>query len=97
MRLEIDSLALEDVKESISFYEREAKKGDAFEVDFEITVDRIVENPLGYQVLDESGYRRCLFLDFPYGVFFKIFDDYIYIIAVGHHKRKPRFWVNRDS
>lgn len=97
MRLEIDSSAIEDLKESISYYEYTAQKGAEFEVEFEDTIDRILENPLHYQVLDEKGYRRCIFSVFPYGVFFKVMDDYIYIIAVAHHKRKPRFWKNRES
>lgn len=96
MHLEIDSGAIEDLKESISYYESEARKGTEFEADFDTVVDRILENPAHYQVLDETGYRRCLFTQFPYGVFFKIMEDYIYIIAVAHHKRKPRFWINRE-
>lgn len=97
MRLEIDSLAIEDVKESISYYEREAGKGREFITDFDAAIDRIVINPLSYQILDEAGYRRCLFSQFPYGVFFKIMDDHIYVIAVAHHKRKPKFWLSRNE
>ena len=96
MRLEIDSCAIEDIKESISYYESEASKGSKFEADFDVVLDKILENPLHYQLLDRSGYRRCLFTQFPYGVFYKIMEDYIYIIAVAHHKRKPRFWISRE-
>lgn len=96
MRLEIDSLAIEDVKESISYYEDKARKGSEFKVAFDEALAKILANPLIYQVLDESEYRRCSVSRFPYGVFFKIIDDCIYVIAVAHDKRKPHFWINRE-
>jgi hypothetical protein len=82
---------------STSYYESEASLGSAFEADFDLTLDKIADNPTAYQILDKAGYRRCLFNQFPYGVFFKLMDDYIYIIAVAHQKRKPHFWKSRDS
>lgn len=97
MHLEIDSGAIEDLKESISYYEKEAGKGQDFENDFDIALDRIIENPQLYQVLDEVGYRRCFLKTFPYSVFFKIMKDHIYVIAVGHHRRKPNFWIKRGK
>jgi len=97
MHLEIDSEAIEDIKESISYYEQKAQKGSDFETDFQDAADRVMENPLLYPILDDKGYRRCLFSRFPYGLFFKIMDDYIYVIAVAHHRRKPHFWINRES
>jgi len=97
MRSEIDSEAIEDTKKSISYYEQKAQKGSGFESDFQASIDRVLENPLRYPILDDDkGYRRCLFSGFPYGLFFKIMNDYIYVIVVAHHQRKPRFWVNRE-
>lgn len=97
MNLEIDSGAIADIKESISYYTSVAGNGDEFESELYACLDRIVAAPEAYQVLDGAKYRRCLFSRFPYGVFYKIMDDYIYIIAVAHHKRKPHFWINRES
>ena len=41
------------------------------------------------------GVRRALVRRFPYGVFYKVADDHLAIIAVYHLKRDPKGWQLR--
>ena len=39
--------------------------------------------------------RICLLRRFPYGVYYLPGDDIIWIVAVGHHRRRPGYWKKR--
>ena len=55
---------------------------------------RIRNNPLMYREI-EVGCRQCRVPRFPYGVIFRLRNDYIEIIAVMHLHRKPGYWKGR--
>jgi len=38
------------------------------------------------------GVRRTLLPRFPYGVFYTVKNDLVYVLAVIHHARQPRRW-----
>lgn len=42
-----------------------------------------------------NHFRRCLVYKFPYGIIFSVENEFIYIIAVMHLKRKPDYWLDR--
>jgi plasmid stabilization system protein ParE len=44
-----------------------------------------------------GGYRRHILTEFPYGLVFRIEDGKVLIVAVAHHKRKPRYWKSRTG
>ena len=41
---------------------------------------------------DEDGIRRYFQSPFPYTVYYKLLDSCITVFAVGHQRRKPRYW-----
>lgn len=54
----------------------------------------IAENPFAYpQVYKET--RRILVRRFPYGIFYFINNNTIFIIACFHTKRNPKTWQKR--
>ena len=41
--------------------------------------------------------RRVILPKFPYSLLYRVVDqEVIRILAVAHHKRKPRYWVDRE-
>ena len=42
-----------------------------------------------------GGYRRCIVRRFPYSLIYRHFGNRIIVVAVAHHKRRPRYWLPR--
>jgi toxin ParE1/3/4 len=56
-------------------------------------IDQIERNPgIGPRYKDRRFYR----LDrFPYLLYYKEFDDHIWIAAIAHQRRRPGYWMRR--
>ncbi len=81
--------------EAVAHYEgRQAGLGIRFTVEIESTIQRIVETPNRWRKL-EGEVRRCLSHTFPYGVLYTVEVDYVLVLAVMHHSRKPGYWRDR--
>ena len=87
--------ALVEFKEATLYYSEKSRLlGSAFYSEMEYAIERIVEHPLLYRVIDEDV-RRCLAKRFPYAILYCIDDDYILILAVMHCSREPSYWKHR--
>lgn len=72
--------------------------GEVFLDSVQSALHQLSEHPrLGRVILDRI--RRHLVPRFPYSVIYRLEGepdpDEIYILAVAHHKRRPRYWANR--
>lgn len=89
MILEILDEAAEEIVSIFKWYEsKRPGLGNDFELCLDEVFSRIIKNPEIYP----SWYRktRCaLTTRFPYGIFYRIIDDTIYVVAIFHLKRKP--------
>ena len=84
-----------EFKEATLYYSEKSRSlGAAFYSEVEYAIERIVENPLLYRVIDEDV-RRCLTKCFPYAILYCIEDYYILILAVMHCSREPSYWKRR--
>ena len=87
--------AAEEFAEGVRFYKkRERNLGKRFSREVRVTIQKIVETPKHWRVLEEDV-RRCLVRVFPYLVLYTIEPDFILIIAVMHGKREPGYWKHR--
>jgi plasmid stabilization system protein ParE len=43
----------------------------------------------------KQGYRRCIFLKFPYAMVYTILEHRIMIVAVTHTSQRPGYWRSR--
>jgi toxin ParE1/3/4 len=68
--------------------------GLRFVASVEDAIDRILEAPLRWRIL-EDDVRRCLTRVFPYVVLYTVEPDFVLIIAVMHCHRKPGYWRER--
>ena len=84
-----------EFKEAILYYsEKSPSLGLAFYTEVEHAIERIVQNPVLYRVIDEDV-RRCLTKRFPYAILYSIEDHYILILAIMHCSREPSYWKHR--
>ena len=87
--------ALAEFKEATIYYsEKSPSLASVFFTEVENAIEKIVENPNLYGVIDEDV-RRCLTKRFPYGILYSIEDNYILILAVMHCSREPSYWKHR--
>jgi plasmid stabilization system protein ParE len=88
-------LADRELAEAIQFYEdRVPGLGSRFHDHVRRAVDFLREFPLASPVLD-YGVRKRVVRKFPYNVLYSVEDDYLFILAVAHHKRRPNYWIDR--
>lgn len=84
-----------ELNSSVEYYE-ECKKHLGLEFATEVynTIQRIIEFPYAWQVLD-GNFRRCLMNRFPFGIIYYQKDEDIIILAVMQLNRKPCYWTQR--
>jgi plasmid stabilization system protein ParE len=86
-----------EVEEAVAWYEeRREGLGSEFRQELEALLGRIQQNPQAFLQYNDQGVRRGLLRRFPYTVFFREYEDRIWIAAVVHQKRKPGYWSARD-
>lgn len=95
MRHEFHPEALAEYEAAALYYaERDPAVGRRFVATVEDAIDRILEAPARWRILDEDV-RRCLTRVFPYGVLYTIEPDFVLVVAVMHCSREPGYWKRR--
>lgn len=84
----------EFMEATIYYFEKSPSLGGAFYSEVESAIEKIIENPDLYRVIDEDV-RRCLTKRFPFAVLYTIEGNYILILAVMHCSREPSYWKHR--
>jgi plasmid stabilization system protein ParE len=86
-----------EIIESFDFYEaRLDGLGLRFLTAVEQAVDRISTYPEAGTPLT-GEFRKRIIPGFPYNVIYRVWQDYIYLVAVAHHSRRPGYWRQRSD
>lgn len=84
-----------ELDEAVAYFDaRLAGLGDRFQHEVEITVSRIVEYPEIGSPLSKRV-RKFRVRKFKYNVIYATDGEEIVIIAVAHHRKRPRYWRGR--
>jgi plasmid stabilization system protein ParE len=95
MRHEFHPEALAEYEEAARYYAaRDPELGQRFIAAVEDALDRILESPTSWRVIDEDV-RRRLTRVFPYGVLYTMEPDFVLLVAVAHCSREPGYWKDR--
>ena len=95
MRYDLHPAALEEYLEAALWYaNRDQNVALRFIACVEDAIDRVVESPQRWRVMEEDV-RRCLTHVFPYAILYTIENDFILIVAVMHASREPGYWKER--
>ena len=95
MRVRLLAPAEEELVEAAAYYEsRVPALGTNFLDIIEAAVEEIGQHPKRWPEV-EPGVRRRVVRRFPYSLIYTVDHEEISILAVMHHKQKPRYWVTR--
>ena len=95
MNVVFNLLAINELNDSIDFYDLEVKGlGKQFKNEVQDSIKRIVKNPKAWSV-EKGEIRRYILLKFPYKILYSIEKDHIFIIAIAHMHRRPNYWIER--
>lgn len=84
----------QDLSTAASWYQQHAGLGQEFLDEVLSTLRSISEEPLRYPLVRRNT-RRALIRRFPFGVYFRVDETYIIVVAVMHGSRHPGRWQNR--
>lgn len=92
MRVEISSSARQDIRSSVTFYvEQGAELAAAFLDDLDDACSLVSKFPeIGSPV--EDGNRKVVLQSYPHTLIYRVEGDRIFVLAVGHQRRKPGYW-----
>ena len=78
-----------------SWYERQrAGLGHEFLAEALTAFERLVDNPLRHPIVHRDT-RRSLMRRFPFGIYFRVEEAHLVVVAVIHASRHPRRWQSR--
>lgn len=91
-RLKFSARALREIGEAQEWYEAHGPGlGEEFIAATELQLKRLEQAPLLYAEVI-TGVRRAFLPRFPYGLFYAIRGDLVYVLAALHDARNPRRW-----
>jgi toxin ParE1/3/4 len=87
--------AQKDLRRAAEFYAGEARQiASHFLAQFEHTLELISGDPeLG--AVTGRGARRLVMRRFPYTIIYRVEAGRVVVLAVGHQRRNPEFWLGR--
>ena len=95
MQVKFATVAEVELDEATQYYEKKVPGlGTQFRDQVEHSAKQIGRMPLLYAEIRPSV-RRCVLRRFPYSLIYSVETDYVFVIAVAHHKRSLHYWVNR--
>ena len=92
MNIEFHPSAQAEFEEYAHFYESKAAGlGSRFIDEVERASNLLSSHPeIGRAI--ENEYRHFVLAEFPHSFIYSIEPEFIWIIAVAHHKRSPSYW-----
>lgn len=94
-KLIIKPFAESDAMEAANWYNfKREGLGSEFLLALEAKLNAIKRNPVQFAKLYKD-IRRALTDRFPYGIFFIIENDTVYVLAIVHTRRSPSVWKKR--
>lgn len=80
---------------SIEFYERRSLGlGRRFQLAVERATAEIADNPTRFA--SDGEVQQCILLKFPFAIYFLEHQESIWIMAVAHTSREPKYWSQRN-
>jgi toxin ParE1/3/4 len=92
----IHSKAQVELGEAVRYYESQKQAlGLDFQSEVERAVARLQQAPQTGSPYKETDLRRYLVRRFPYIIFYAELEEFIWVVAIAHTKRKPNYWRRR--
>ena len=96
-RVELTPEALREIDDAFEWYfERSIQAAESFVGEATNAFALIASAPTIWPHF-EAGTRRYVLRKFPYSIIYRETQGGIEVIAIAHHKRRPRYWRGRLS
>ena len=93
--VEFHPAAREEFLAEIRWYAaRSPAAAERFDAEFHGAMAALAEAPERWQPFHRNA-RRCVLMHFPFSVIYAVQATRVYVLAVAHDRRKPRYWVSR--
>jgi toxin ParE1/3/4 len=93
MALILSDDADRDVTNIIAWYEQErAGLGREFYVECLAMLEYLERHPSWGTVLTTDPVYKTRHKRFPYAIYYRLHDETVYVLRVGHQHRHPQFW-----
>jgi toxin ParE1/3/4 len=94
-RLIIKPSAEIDAMDAANWYNHKVDGlGNEFLLALEAKINSIRRNPHQFAIVYKN-IRRALTERFPFGLFFIVEDEVVYVLAIIHTSRSPKIWMKR--
>ena len=91
----VEPPAEQDLKAAFEWYENQVPGlGHEFLVSIRSCFGRLERTPEIYSAIHDK-LRRARVERFPFGVFYLAGDEAIYVLAIMHHSKDPKYWQKR--
>ena len=95
-KVEFTPEALREIDDAFEWYfERSLQVAEAFVQEVDRAVALIASSPTIWPYFEAGTRRYVLSRNFPYDIVYREISAGIEVIAVAHHKRRPRYWLRR--
>jgi toxin ParE1/3/4 len=95
---EFHAEALEEYDAGLAHYAGvDAELARQFREAFVEVRERVQATPKLYAEDDDAGCRVAPVRGFPYALHYLELNEFVWVIAVAHHRRPPCYWLNRLS
>lgn len=82
-----------ELEVGVAFYEgRRSGLGLAFQEEVESFVWLVRSDPERWPSYQGTRFRKCLLKRFPFSLFYLDLDEFIWVAAIAHQKRRPGYW-----
>lgn len=94
-RIRFHELASRELLDARDYYDDLVYRlGEKFVIEVERCLNVIKANPLAYPSIKQNV-RKAVVIKFPFSILYRVEKNNIYILAVMHQKRKPKYWAER--
>lgn len=86
-----------DLIGAVAFYDGQREGlGERLLESVERAIGRISNRPHSFSQSTDQGHRKCRVEGFPYALHFVESEAEIWILAVAHNRRDPKYWRLRE-
>ncbi|MCB0477423.1 MAG: type II toxin-antitoxin system RelE/ParE family toxin [Crocinitomicaceae bacterium] len=90
LQIQIEEIAIKEIQDAFEWYEMQSKGlGNKFRIALQDSFDQIQKSPNGFKKY--RFHRQCPMKDFPYVILYEISGDTLFVDAVFHTKRDPKY------
>lgn len=85
-----------EIRAAIAYYDEQREGlGSEFQDEVEKAADRIARMPGAFSPYGDEGLRKHVIPRFPYSIFYLELEEFIWVAAVAHQRRRPKYWAKR--